>query len=137
MKRLRLLLVFPIGALVGACAFGPSLEERINARRAGDIEAAHALAAEAPQGDELPKWLEGQRERITAGRTAAAQRFADQEKQCWKRFMVNACIRDASDERRATLDRLRHEELTLNDLERKRRTANRLLELEQKQPRKE
>jgi len=120
-------------ALLGACAFGPSLEERITARRASDVEAAHALAAEAPQGDGLPKWLEGQRERITAGRTAAAQRFADQEKLCWKRFTVNACIRDASDERRATLDRLRQEELTLNDLERKRRTANRLLELEQKQ----
>ncbi|MGB3072464.1 MAG: hypothetical protein WBC18_28220 [Ottowia sp.] len=137
MKRLRLLPSLLMLALLSACAVGPSLDERIAAQRAGDVEAARALAAEAPSGDDLPQWLEAQRARITAGRAAAAQRFADQEKLCWKRFTVNACIREASDQRRATLDRLRQEELTLNDLERKRRTAGRLQDLDQKQRGKE
>ena len=129
-KRGGAILLF---ALLSACAYGPSLEERMTERRAGDVEAAQALAAQAPVGDDLPQWLESQRERIAQGRTAAAQSFADQEKLCWKRFTVNACLREASSERRATLDRLRQEELTLNDLERKRRTGERLQQLEQKQ----
>ncbi len=119
--------------LLGACAYGPSLEDRMTARRAADLETAQTLVATAPAGDDLPQWINIQRERITQGRSAAATSFANQEKLCWKRFTVNACIRDASDERRATLDRLRQEDLTLNDLERKRRTESRLQGLEKKQ----
>ncbi len=133
MNHLRLFPALFACTLLGACAVGPTLQERFAERAAADAEAARVLAAQAPVGDGLLPWVASQRERIATVRDAAAERFANQEKDCWKRFAVNACIRAANDERRATLDRVRREELTLNDLERKRSATSRLEEIEQKQ----
>lgn len=116
-----------------ACASSSQHEERIAAQRAIDAEAARALVAQAPVGDDLPPWLNAQRTRIQAARAAAMQRFADSEKVCWQRFAVNDCLREASDERRLQLDRLRQEDLALNDLERQLSSAKRLRALERKQ----
>ncbi len=66
-------------------------------------------------------------------RRAAQQKFEAAELACWRRFAVNDCVRKARVERRAAVDRLRQQELLLNDLERQRRTAERLRRLEQKQ----
>ncbi|WP_051237503.1 hypothetical protein [Ottowia thiooxydans] len=131
MKILHLSAVVLISVLLGAC--GTPHHELVSAQRGIDTAAAQALVAGAPADEHLPEWLASQRERLSAAREAATQRFADEEKACWHRFMVNACLRDATDARRAALDRLRQEELAVNDLERKRRAANRLRDLEQKQ----
>ena len=133
MNHLRLLIASAACTLLAACAVGPTLQERFVERKAADAEAARVLASQAPPGEGLAPWIEVQRKRIQEGRGAAQERFAEQERQCWKRFAVNACISLASDERRAIMDRLRREELTLNDLERKRDAASRLEELGQKQ----
>ena len=120
-----------MSGLLAAC--GTPHHVLVASQRAVDVEAARTLVAGAPGDDGLGLWLEGHKDRITAAREAAATRFAEAEKLCWQRFTVNDCIRVATDERRNTLDRLRQEELALNDLERKRRAENRLRDLEQKQ----
>jgi len=117
-----------------ACATSSSHEERIATQRAIDAKAAQELAARAPAGERLSQWLKVERERIQSERAAATQRFADAEKACWKRFAVNDCIRVANDERRLQHDRLRQEELALNDVERRQNAAKRLHELERKKP---
>lgn len=118
-----------------ACASSSQHEQRIATQRVIDEEAARALIAQAPAGDDLPVWLSAQRTRIQASRAAATRDFDDREKTCWRRFAVNDCLRAASDERRLQLDRLRQEDLALNELERQRAAAKRLGELEKKQRR--
>ncbi|MET4580239.1 hypothetical protein [Ottowia thiooxydans] len=120
-----------MSGLLGAC--GTPHHELVASQKAVDAEAARTLVAGAPPDDGLGPWLEGHRTRISAAREAVATKFADAEKLCWQRFTVNDCIRGATDERRSTLDKLRQEELALNDLERRRRAENRLRNLEQKQ----
>lgn len=132
-KTMRLLIGLLACTMLYACASSSQHEERIAAQRAIDAEAARALVAQAPAGDDLPAWLKAERTRIQVARTEATQRFADAEKNCWRRFAVNDCLREASDERRLQLDRLRQEDLALNDLERKRGAAKRLRDLEKKQ----
>lgn len=129
---MRLLIGLIACAVLGACASSSGHEERIAAQRALDVEAAHNLAADAPVGADLPAWLQDQRSRIEDARQGARQRFDEQERYCWTRFAVNDCLRNASDERRLVLDRLRQEELALNDVERKQNAARRLRELERK-----
>ena len=94
-----------------------------------------AMPANLSDADFAP-WLEGERSRVAAARSAAHQRFHDEELACWQRFAVNACVRKARVERRAAIDRLRQEDLLLNEMERQRRTAERLRALERKQPQK-
>ncbi|MDR2155458.1 MAG: hypothetical protein LBE78_10625 [Burkholderiaceae bacterium] len=129
MKHLFLCLLFTVGALT-ACSSAPS------ARRDGDADliAARTLAAAAPpEGQPLDPWLGTERARITSERDAAYQRFEQAEKICWRRFAVNDCISRARTARRATLERLRQEDLALNAIERQRLTAARLKQLERKQ----
>ena len=70
--------------------------------------------------------------RIAAARGEATQRYEATEKACWQRFAVNDCLRQARTERRAVLDRLRQQELAVNDLDRRRRADERLRQLERK-----
>ncbi|MDO5693143.1 MAG: hypothetical protein Q4G70_11825 [Pseudomonadota bacterium] len=90
------------------------------------------MPAQLSDADFAP-WLEGERARVAATREAVQQRFHDAELACWRRFAVNDCVRRARLERRGKLADLRQEELLLNELERKRRTEERLRQLEQKQ----
>ena len=85
------------------------------------------------EGAALAPWLSTERDRIEATRSAARQRFDDAEKACWRRFAVNACVREARQQRRVVLDRLRQEDLALNEVERQRLTETRLRQLQQKQ----
>lgn len=130
---MRLFAVLFACTMLFACASTSQHEERIAAQRAIDVAAARALVAQAPIGEDLPVWLSAQRTRIQAARAAATQRFVESEKVCWGRFAVNDCLREATDERRLQLDRLRQEDLALNDLERQRAASKRLRELETKQ----
>ena len=129
---MRLPVCLLLAALLAACS-STSLHDESAAARAADAAAARALAASAPPpGEPLPPWLAAQRTRIAAAREGATQRFDVAEKACWQRFAVNACVRAARAERRTVLDRLRQEELAVNEVERQRRTDARLRELEDK-----
>jgi hypothetical protein len=119
-----------LAAAVAACSFAPPARPD----EAVDLIAARALAAAAPpDAPALTRWLSAERARISAERQVAGQRFDETEKTCWQRFVVNACLRDARDNRRATLERLRQEELALDGVERQRRAALRLRQLQDKQ----
>ena len=129
----RLFACLSLCLLLAACA-SPSLHDERADERAADAAAAQALAASAPPVSEaLDPWLQAQRARIETARADATQRFEADEKACWRRFAVNGCVRAARVERRAALDDLRQQELLLNEMERQRRTAERLRQLEQKQ----
>ena len=130
MSRLPISLL--LCTLLAACASG-SLHDQHLARRAADAADAQALAATAPPaGQPLAPWLQAQRARIVSERGAATRHFEEAEKACWQRFAVNDCLRQARTERRAVLDRLRQQELAVNDLDRRRRADERLRQLERK-----
>ena len=129
----RLFACLSLCLLLAACA-SPSLHDERADERAADAAAAQALAASAPPVSEaLDPWLQAQRARIETARADATQRFEADEKACWRRFAVNACVREARQQRRVVLDRLRQEDLALNEVERQRLTETRLRQLQQKQ----
>jgi hypothetical protein len=74
-----------------------------------------------------------ERARIAAERKQADERFAADEKACWRRFAVNDCIAEAKGRQRATLGGLRRQEIHLNDIERKRRAAERQGQIDERQ----
>lgn len=137
MKRLSARLCLPLVCAAGLAACGSaSLHQQGAEQRAADAAAARTLAAGAPpdsQPEALAPWLQAERSRIDVARQQAEQRFAAAEKACWQRFAVNACLRQARSERRAVIDRLRQQELALNEVERRRSSAERLRQLDDKQ----
>ena len=129
----RLFACLSLCLLLAACA-SPSLHDERADERAADAAAAQALAASAPPVSEaLDPWLQAQRARIETARADATQRFEADEKACWRRFAVNACVRAARADRRSVTDRLRQEELAVNEVERQRTSQARLRPLEEKQ----
>jgi len=66
-----------------------------------------------------------ERAQIAAERSALNQRFAQEERDCANRFVVNACIDDVRRQRREALHPLRERELSLDEAERVRRAAER------------
>lgn len=124
--------VLLLAAAAAACT--PLSARHDAAAEAATEAAAQALREAAPTADAaLAPWLDAQRERVSEQRGAAQARYESSELQCWRRFAVNDCLRQARTERRATLDRLRRQELALNDIERQRRTQQRLRQLDDKQ----
>jgi len=111
----------------------------INATSAALPQAAASAASatdDASNSDDdqaFQQMDQAERKRIADGRTAAYARYGEDQRACWQRFAVNACLDQARDRRRATLDALRHDELALNAQERQRRTTARLAEIAQKQ----
>jgi hypothetical protein len=73
-----------------------------------------------------------ERDRIAAERAEAVARFAEAERACSHRFVVTSCVNAARKEQRATLTRLRHAELALDDAERREASAQRHRELEER-----
>lgn len=93
-----------------------------------------ALVEQAPSTEPaFGQWLSEQRQRVRTLREQAEQRFKSDEQACWQRFAVNDCVHDARVRRRAVMESVRLQDLALNDLERQRRTADRLRALEEKQ----
>lgn len=74
-----------------------------------------------------------ERARIRAERDQAEALFAAEEKACRARFAVTDCVNDARKRMRDTLADLRRQEITLNDAERKRRAAERLKDIQERQ----
>lgn len=133
MNRLSVACLLLGACLATACSTPSPVDAEPSAARKADLEAAAALAAQAPADDgALGPWLATERARIAAERNAADARFASDEKACWQRFAVNACVRSARVQRRSVTDGLREQDLALNQVERQRNTAARLQALDDK-----
>lgn len=74
-----------------------------------------------------------ERTRIASERAAAESRYADEQAECRQRFVVTSCVDEAKARRRETLGRLKHQELVLDEQDRRRRAAARLQAIEEKQ----
>jgi hypothetical protein len=64
-------------------------------------------------------------DRLAAERAAADARLATQERECAARFVVAACVEDARAEHRATLTRLRQQQLRIDETRRRETAAAR------------
>lgn len=76
--------------------------------------------------------VEGERYRIQADRAREAARYQTEEAACYARFAVSDCLRKARVQRRQVLDKLRQQELVLNDAERKRKAQEQLERIREK-----
>ena len=73
-----------------------------------------------------------ERARIASERTRIEAEFEQANKACYQKFAVNDCIYDAKARRREQMAELRRQELVLNDADRRRRSSERLEEIERK-----
>jgi colicin import membrane protein len=73
-----------------------------------------------------------ERERIQGERAAVEARFLEQQKACRAKFAVTGCENKARHERSATLTELKRQEQVLDDLDRRRRAAERQHDLEER-----
>jgi hypothetical protein len=80
-----------------------------------------ALACAASAG----AWADAEQDRIAAERAAAIAKLAAQERECETRFVVAACVEDARTEQRATLARLRQQQLQIDEARRRETAAAR------------
>ena len=90
-----------------------------------------ALAAGAlPVCAQTDPATEAERSRIAAERRQADARFAAQDVACYQTFAVTDCLKAARSQRRQLVSDLRRQELSLNDADRKRRAAERVRSIE-------
>jgi colicin import membrane protein len=78
-----------------------------------------------------------ERERISAEREQAVQRYSGEEADCYQRFAVNDCLRDVRRQRRVALEELRRQEILLNDAQRAAIAAEQQRRIEQRQAERE
>lgn len=78
--------------------------------------------------------MEAQRNRIRSARAREEAAFAQAQVECYQRFAVTDCLNIIRKHRRTTLDALRRQEVTLNDLERKRKAQEQIEQIRQKSP---
>lgn len=79
-----------------------------------------ALAgAQVPAFESAALDPDAERQRISAERADHEAVYLRAERQCYSRFAVNDCLREARKDRRLAIDDLRRQELLLNDMERK------------------
>ncbi len=82
-----------------------------------------AMVAGAQAQDHAAQRVAQERERITAQRHAADERYRQAETACYQQFAVNDCQNRAKAARREAMADLRRQEITLNDEERRRKAA--------------
>ena len=91
------------------------------------LASAQALAPEAAAVD-----VGAERQRISAERAGHESVYLQAERVCYSRFAVTDCLRDARKTQRLAMDELRHQELLLNDMERKTKALEALKRIEAK-----
>ncbi|APW37310.1 hypothetical protein RD110_08980 [Rhodoferax koreense] len=91
--------------------------------------------ASAPPSKPLAGGLDvaAERSRISAERQQVEARFKAEETACYQKFAVNDCINASRVVRREKLADLRRQEISLNDAERKRKGAEQIQRMEDKQ----
>jgi len=77
--------------------------------------------------------IETERTRIAAERKLNDARHAQERTACYQRFAVEDCLRESRRKLRTDTDDLRRQESALNDMQRKRRGAEQLQRLDEKQ----
>ncbi|WP_225783466.1 hypothetical protein [Xenophilus sp. Marseille-Q4582] len=93
-----------------------------------------SLSAGALQAQGLSdEQIDAERARIAAERKAIDARHAQERAACYQRFAVEDCLRASRRNLRAQTDDLRRQESALNDMQRKRRGAEQLQRLDEKQ----
>ncbi len=84
-----------------------------------------ARAQSAESVDDVPARIAAAREALNTQRQAIEAQHEARQRDCWQRFAVNDCLREARRSRHAALDPLRPKELELNAQEREWRTRQR------------
>ena len=74
-----------------------------------------------------------ERDRINAERAKINKQYDVDRAACYKKFAVSGCIEDLQVKRREVLDDLKRQEILINDEERRRKAAERLESIENKQ----
>lgn len=77
--------------------------------------------------------VDAQRRAISQKRTQLESGFAAEDAVCYQRFAVNSCLNEVNERRRAAMADLRRQDVLLNDEERKRRGAEQVRRVEEKQ----
>ena len=90
------------------------------------------LGAQSLLGE--PEFIRAERQELTVQRESVMAVYQQEAKACWQKFAVNACLKEARNNRRTALEPLRQRDLLLNEQERQWRTEQRDLRLEGKQP---
>ena len=75
--------------------------------------------------EEVPARIAQERERLQLERAAIEQSHAERTRECWQRFVVNACLQEVRRSRHAALAPIRAQELEINAQERSWRTQQR------------
>lgn len=88
------------------------------------------LAAPALAADGID--AAAQRERIARERAQVEAAYRSEAARCAGQFSVTACVDRARSTRRAAIERLDHERAVLDDMERKRRAAERMRRIQDK-----
>ncbi len=94
--------------------------------------AAASCAAIAQTPDTSVTRVEVERARITSERSEVEARYAREEVACYGKFAVNDCLNEARSRRRSALADLRRQEISINDAERKRKGAEAIKRIEEK-----
>lgn len=91
------------------------------------------LTAIAQQSESpAPTSLEAQRTRIQSEREREEEQFEKTMADCYQRFAVNDCVRQAKAKRRAVLERLLREEAFIKDAQRRQKGVDQIKRLEEK-----
>ena len=91
-----------------------------------DVNKGHAL------DEALPLDIVDQRSRIQADRTREEGKYQTQELACYAKFAVNDCLREVRVRRREALDKLRRQDIAINDAERKRKSLEQIERINEK-----
>ncbi len=83
--------------------------------------------------DAVPERIAQQRRALAQQKEAIVQAYEQQERACWNKFAVNACLLEARRVRRKALEPLSQQELVLNAQERAWRVEQREKRLQDKQ----
>src|SRR5947207_14324881 len=86
----------------------------------------------------LPAWAispaddAAERQRIAAEQAEVEKAYAAREAECRRRFIVTSCLDAARRDRREAVERLRQQEVVLDEAQRKQRAAQRIEEIRSK-----
>lgn len=118
-----------VAAVLIAAAGGMAI-----AQSAGGATPAATASATVPADGMLAGLnVDSERKRIGIERQQAEDKFNREQVVCYQKFAVNDCIDAARAVRRATLADLRRQEISLNDAERKRKGAEQIRRMEEKE----
>jgi colicin import membrane protein len=103
-----------------------------NAQNSNQPPAANTVQSNAANTDARDASERAERDRITQERQRASAQHDTAKVNCYQKFQVNDCLSQARREHNAMQSDLKRQEISLNDLQRKRRGAEQLRKVEEK-----